>query len=299
MPMAALILQVLIVALMMGALYALMAIGISFIASIMKLINWSMGEFYMIGSYLQYQLIALVFGPSLWYVALPLSMLGVFLIGLVVQRGLLAPMFRYGEARRFEYATIVTIALSVLIQNLAIILAGPYQWSPGDYLPSMILADLGLSVNGSRMAGAIGAALILGSFYLFIKRTMVGLAFLGTAQNRLGAQTAGINLPRVDMVAFGLGVALAGAAGALLAPVFLVYPANGATSTMKGFEVVVIGGLGSLPGAVLAAFGLALVESFGSVFVSPSYQDLYGFLFLIAFLTLRPQGLFGERERRV
>jgi branched-chain amino acid transport system permease protein len=295
----ALVLQVLIVGLMMGALYALMAVGISFIAGILKLINWSMGEFYMVGSYVQYYLLALVLGPGLWYVALPIAIVSVFLLGLLLQRGLLAPMFRHGDAFRFEYATIVTIALSVLLQNVAIIAAGPYQWAPKEYLPSIVLADLGLSINGSRLAGALGAAVILGTFYLFLKRTMLGLSFLGAAQNRLGAQTSGINLQRVDMVGFGLGVALAAAAGALLAPVFLVYPTNGATSTMKGFEIIVIGGLGSLPGAALAAVGLALVESFGAVFISPSYQDLYGFVFLIAFLVWRPQGLFGERERRV
>jgi branched-chain amino acid transport system permease protein len=285
------------VGLMMGALYALMAIGITFIASVMKLINWSMGEFYMIGSYVQYYLIVIVLGPERWYLALPVAMLTVFLLGLVLQRGLLAPMFKYDEARRFEYATIITIALSVLLQNLAIILAGPYQWSPREYLPTAAFA--GLSLNGSRLAGAIGAAVILAAFYGFIKHTMVGLSFLGAAQNRLGAQTAGIRLARVDMIAFGIGVGLAAAAGALLAPVFLVYPTNGVISTVKGFEIIVIGGLGSLPGAVVAAFGLALVESFGSFYISPAYQDLYGFVFLIAFLILRPQGLFGERERRV
>jgi branched-chain amino acid transport system permease protein len=289
--------QLTVVGLMLGALYALLAIGITFIASIMKLINWSMGEFYMIGSYVQYYLIVLLLGPGLWYLALPVSMLTVFAFGLVVQRGLLAPMFKYDEARRFEYATIVTIALSVLLQNAAIILAGPYQWSPQEYLPTRAFA--GLSLNGSRLAGAIGAAVILVLFYVFIRHTMVGLSFLGTAQNRLGAQTAGIRLARIDMVAFGIGAALAAAAGALLAPVFLVYPTNGITSTVKGFEIIIIGGLGSLPGAVVAAFGLALVESFGSFLISPAYQDLYGFVFLIAFLLFRPQGLFGERERRV
>jgi branched-chain amino acid transport system permease protein len=291
--------QTLVIGLMMGALYALMAIGITFIASIMKMINWSMGEFYMIGGYIQFEAIQRFLGQDRWYLAVPLAMVGVFLLGVVLQRLLLAPMFRYGEAARFEYATIITIALAVLLQNVAIVAAGPYQWAPKEYLPPVILKDLLISINGSRLAAAIGAAIILIAFYVFIRHTMVGLSFLGTAQNRLGAQTAGIRLERVDMIGFGIGVALAAAAGALLAPVFLVYPAVGATSTVKGFEIIVIGGLGSLPGAVLAALGLALVESFGSVFVSPSYQDLYGFIFLIAFLLFRPQGIFGERERRV
>ncbi len=291
--------QVLITAIMMGAMYALMALGITFIASIMKMINWSMGEFYMIGSFIQYNVIIHLVGPERWYLAVPISMFGVFLLGLVIQRVLLAPMFNYSDAHRFEYATLITIALSVLFQNLAIIIAGPYQLSPKEYLPTTPLGNLGISLNGSRLAGAIGAAIILVGFWFFVKKTMLGLSFLGTAQNRVGAQTCGIKLQRVDMIGFGTGVALAAAAGALLAPVFLVYPMNGATSTVKGFEIIVIGGLGSLPGAVIAAFGLAMVEGFGSYYIDPKYQDLYGFAFLVAFLILRPQGLFGERERRV
>src|SRR3712207_2707952 len=150
---------------MMGAMYALMAIGITFIAGIMKMINWSMGEFYMIGSYVQYNVITRYVGPDRWWLALPLAMLSVFLLGLLIQRVLLAPMFRYSDAHRFEYATIITIALSVLFQNLAIILAGPYQLSPPSYLPTVMLGGLGISLNGSRLAGAIGAAIILVAFW--------------------------------------------------------------------------------------------------------------------------------------
>src|SRR2546423_6361353 len=132
--MPSLIAQVLIVGLMMGALYALMAIVITFIASVMKMINWSMGEFYMIGAYVQFALITQVFGSlgqaqGPWYVAVPLAMLTVFAIGVVLQRLLLAPMFQHGETHRFEYATIMTIAVSVLFQNVAIIWAWPHQSS--------------------------------------------------------------------------------------------------------------------------------------------------------------------------
>jgi branched-chain amino acid transport system permease protein len=290
--------QVLIVGVMMGAVYALMAVGITFIAGIMKMINWSMGEFYMLGSYVQYVAIIYLFGPQFWYLALLASIAAVFVLGLLIQRTLLAPMYAYGDAHRFEYATIVTIALAILFQNIAVLAAGPFQLSPPQYLPSISVGNLGISLNGSRVAAALGAVVILVIFYLFVKRTMFGLAFMGTAQNRLGAQTAGIRLQYVDMIGFGIGVALAAAAGALLAPVFLVHPLNGAVSTVKGFEIIVIGGLGSLSGAVIAAFGLALVESLCAFYLSPAYQDLYGFIFLIAFLLLRPQGLFGERERR-
>ncbi len=291
--------QALVVGLSMGALYALMATGITFIASILKIINWAMGDFYMIGSFVQYLVITRVLGPELWFIAVPIAMTGALILGVVAQRLLLAPMFSLSEHRRFEYATIMTIALSVLLTNGATILAGPNQVSPPDYLRSIPLPFVDISINGSRLAAAGGAVVILVLFHLFLRRTMLGLSLMAVAQNRLGARTAGIRLGRVDMLGFGLGVALAAAAGALLAPVFLVYPGNGAFSIVKGFEIIVIGGLGSLPGAVIAAFALALVESFGSVFISPLYQDLYGFLFLIAFLIVRPTGLFGERERRV
>jgi branched-chain amino acid transport system permease protein len=110
-------------------------------------------------------------------------------------------------------------------------------------------------------------------------------------------QTAGIDVQRVDRMAFGIGVALAGLAGALLAPVFLVFPTNGLVTTVKGFEIVVIGGLGSIPGALIAGVALGLVESFGAAFVDSAYQNIYGFALVLLILVLRPNGLFGERGR--
>src|SRR5262249_13076989 len=128
------------------------------------------------------------------------------------------------------------------------------------------------------------------------KTTWIGRALRGAAQNRVGIQTAGVDVLRLDMVAFGVGVALAAAAGALLAPDFLVYPENGSISTFKGFEIIVIGGLGSILGRVAGVL-LGVIEALGSVFISAAYKDLYGFLLLIALLVFRPTGLFGERER--
>ena len=117
---------------------------------------------------------------------------------------------------------------------------------------------------------------LLALFAVVIKRTWVG-GPAGSAQNRVGIQTAGIDVLRLDMVAFGVGVALAAAAGALLAPDFLVYPENGAISTFKGFEIIVIGGLGSLLGSIVGGVLLGVIEALGSVFLSAAYKDLYGF----------------------
>ena len=289
--------QYLLSGIVIGVIYSLMALGITFIYSVMKMINWSMGEFYMIGSYVQYALLASLLGWDRWYLALPLAMASVFVLGLIVQRFLLRPMYVGGVERRDEYATVMTIALMVLFRNLAIVLGGPNQYSPRDYAKPTTLLTLPLS--GNRFVALIGAMVLLGLFYLLVTRTWVGRALRGAAQNRVGIQTAGIDVLRLDMLAFGVGVAMAAAAGALLAPDFLVYPENGAISTFKGFEIIVIGGLGSILGSVVGGVLLGVIEALGSVFISPAYKDLYGFLLLIALLVLRPTGLFGERERTV
>jgi branched-chain amino acid transport system permease protein len=103
---------------------------------------------------------------------------------------------------------------------------------------------------------------------------------------------------RLDQIAFGIGVGLAGLAGAILAPVFMVFPTSGVVTTVKGFEIIVIGGLGSIPGALVAGVLLGVVESLGAAFVAAPYQNAYGFLLVILVLLVRPTGLFGERTRQ-
>ena len=287
--------QYVLAGLVIGVIYSLMALGITFIYSVMKMINWAMGEFFMIGSYVQYVLIVSVVGPERWWLALPVAMGTVFLLGLAVQRVLLRPMYVGAIERRDEYATVVTIALMIFFRNLAIVLGGPNQYAPPDYARPVTLGTL--PISGNRFVALVGTTVLLGLFLLVIKKTWIGRALRGAAQNRVGIQTAGVDVLRLDMLAFGVGVALAAGAGALLAPDFLVYPENGAISTFKGFEIIVIGGLGSIVGSVVGAVLLGVIEALGSVFISAAYKDLYGFLLLIALLVFRPTGLFGERER--
>src|SRR5690242_14241475 len=274
-----------------------MALGITFIYSIVKMINWAMGEFYMIGSYLQYMLVVSLLGADLWYLAIPIAGLGVFLLGAIVEPILIKPMFTRGIERKDDYATVVTIALLLLLRNLATGLGGPYQRSPGSNLPTIMLGPL--PQQGARVAAFVFALVAIALFYLLLRKTWFGLALRATAQSRIGVETAGVDILRVDQMAFGIGVALAGIAGALLAPVFLVFPTNGVVTTVKGFEIIVIGGLGSIPGALIAGVALGVVESLGAAFISSPYQNVYGFLLVIAVLMVRPTGLFGERGRLV
>ncbi len=287
--------QILLSGLVLGLLYALMAVGITFIYSIMKMINWSMGEYYMIGSYLQYLLLVHVLGFQYWYVGVPVAAFLTFLLGMLIQRLLLKPMYVGEAGRRDEYAAIITVTMMLLFRNLAIVVAGPNIYSTKDYAGPVMLGILPMS--GNRLVAMLGTVVILVVFYLVIKKSWIGLAFRGAAQNRVGIQTAGLNVRRIDELAFGIGVAMAAAAGALLAPVFLIYPENGVITTLKGFEIIVIGGLGSIPGCLVAALLLGVVEKLGAVYISSSYEHLYGFLLLMLLLAVRPTGLFGERER--
>jgi branched-chain amino acid transport system permease protein len=290
-----LLLNFLIAGVMMGTLYALMAMGITFIYSIMKMINWSMGEFYMLGSYAQWALVSFLLGTRFWHVGIVGSMVLLFIIGLVVHRILIQPMFSTGMERKDEYGTVVTIALALFLRNLMTYLSGPDTRTPGKYLHRVNLA--GLPISGDRLAAFVGAIIIIALFYVLLRYTWIGLAFRASAQNRIGVQTAGLGILQIDQMAFALGIMLAAVAGALLAPVFLVYPGNGAITTMKGFEIIIIGGMGSLPGAALGGLLLGLTESLGSVFITSSLRNVYGFVLLLIILLIKPTGLFGERER--
>ncbi len=290
-----LFLNFLIAGIMIGTLYALMAMGITFIYSIMKMINWSMGEFYMIGSYAQWFLISFFFGGKLWFLGVIVSAVLLFLIGLVVQWLLIRPMFSTGMERKDEYGTVVTIALALFLRNLATVLSGPNTRTPDIDLGRIMIG--GLPISGNRFAAFLGALIIIGLFYYALNYTWMGRAFRASSQNRVGIQTVGINVLRIDQLAFAIGVTLAGLAGALLAPVFNVFPENGAVTTMKGFEIIIIGGMGSLPGAAIGGLLLGIIESLGSVFIDTGLRNVYGFVFLILVLLIKPNGLFGEKER--
>jgi branched-chain amino acid transport system permease protein len=260
-----------------------------------KTINWAMGEFYMIGSYIQFVAVHFLLGPNWWWLAAILAAAGTFLLGLILEPILIKPMYARPLQRRDDYATVVTIALLLLLRNLAVALGGPNQYRPESNLPVVWIGPL--PQEGARVAACLFAVLALAVFWLVIKKTWVGLALRAAAQNRVAVQTAGVDVYRLDAVAFAIGVALAGFAGALLAPLFMVFPTNGAVTTVKGFEIIVIGGLGSIPGALVGGVLLGLIESLGAAFISSPYQNVYGFLLVILILIIKPNGLFGERGR--
>src|SRR5262249_7465691 len=222
---------------------------------------------------------------------------GVFVLGLGLGAVLIKPVFRQALERQDEYATVVTISLLLLLRTLAAALAGPNQYKPETNLPLMVMVGP-LPVAGPRLAACLCALAALAIFYVVLRKTWYGLALRAAAQSRIGVQTAGVDILRLDQVAFAIGVALAGIAGALLAPGFNVFPTDGAVTTVKGFEIIVIGGLGSIPCALIAGLLLGGVEALGPTFISSPCQNVYGFLLVLLVLLVRPTGLFGEKARQ-
>ncbi len=286
--------------LIIGVLYALMAVGLTLIFGILRVVNFAHGEFYMLGAY-AYTLAVLRLGISPW-LALPVAVAVGAAIGWFTERTLMRPLYAgYGTwgFLRDEYAVVVTFAFSLLLVNLVDKVVGPYP-ARGEPLVAATRIALGpILVTGQKLvATGVGAAL-LAATTLALRFSTWGREIRAVAQNRLGASLAGIDTARASSVVFTLSGALAAVAGALLAPVINASPDVGAFPAVKSYVIVVLGGMGSMPGSIVASLALGVLESFGAVYVSYDYRDTFGLVILILVLLFRPQGLFGEKGRLV
>ena len=292
-------------ALVIGTLYALMALGLSLIFGVLKLVNFAHGESMMVGGYLYYFLatsfIVHLLGLPL-IVALAATVPVLFFFGFILEKTFLRPAYNRRTARYDEYVILVTFTLGIFLQNLALPLFGPYnRQAPAIFKGRIRIGDL--IIAGDRLTGAVIALAVIGVLFIFLYRTYWGKGLRAVSQNPEAAASLGINVPRMRSMAFGIGISLTGIAGALLGPIFLVNPVMGVPFAVKAFVIVVLGGMGSIKGTILGAFILAFVESFGSILLPDptralAYKDAYGLLLLIVTLMFRPQGLFGEKVRR-
>jgi branched-chain amino acid transport system permease protein len=286
--------------LIIGVFYALMAIGLSLIFGILKVVNFAHGEFYMVGAYV-YTLGALMLGIPPW-IALPLAFLGGGLLGLVVERALMRPLYAgYASwsVMRDEYAVIVTFGLSLLLINLVDKVIGPFAYK-GPALTGVSRFTIGpLIISGHRLVAAIIAIAVIIAVSLLVRYSYWGRQIQAVSQNRLGASLAGIDTAKASAIVFALAGGLAGLSGALLANIFNPTPDVGIFPAIKSYVIVVLGGMGSVPGSILASLLLGVLESFGGVYISYQYRDTFGLIILILVLLFRPQGLFGERRREV
>ncbi len=293
-------LDLLINGLITGVFYALMAIGLSLIFGILKIVNFAHGEFYMLGAY-AYTLTALKLDISPW-LALPVAFVAGALVGLAVERFLMRPLYA-GYASwglmRDEYALIVTFGLSLLLINLVDKVIGPYGFR-GPALVAISRIYVGpVVISGHRLFAVLAAAAVIVLTLFVMRYSYLGRQIQAVSQNRLGASLAGIDPGEISAIVFALSGGLAAISGALLANIFNPTPDVGAFPAVKSYVIVVLGGMGSVPGAIVASLLLGVLENFGGVYISYQYRDTYGLIILILVLLFRPQGLFGQRSREV
>lgn len=274
--------------LVIGAMYMLMAVGFTLTFGIMRVVNFAHGEFYMLGAFTAF--FTYVYWEMPFVVCLVIAAVTVGILGMLIERTLIQP-FRSDEMS----GMIATLAISVIIQNGAVLLWGP---SPRA-MPDIVTGTLAVgpfSFPWSRLVVIVAAALIFAAFWLFMQRTRLGRAMRAVAQDTETALLQGIRVNYIYPLAFGLSVALAALAGALMGPVFSVSPFVGLTPMLKAFVVVILGGLGSVPGAVVGGLLLGMIESFTATIFGSLVSDILQLLLVILILLVRPAGLLGQRE---
>ncbi|MEA3431919.1 MAG: branched-chain amino acid ABC transporter permease [candidate division WOR-3 bacterium] len=274
--------------LIIGFTYALMAVGLTMIFGIMRIVNFAHGEFYMLGAFAVYTFVALL--KVNYFISLFLSVSVVVLVALACERFLLRRVRLESEAA----SLLVTIALSVLFQNIVLLGYGAVPRSVPSPFSPIPLAIGCVSLNSIRLFSVITTAIIILVIHLLIQKTRLGMAVRATFQDREAASLVGVSIDRIYFFIFGLGCGLAAVGGALLGSVFLVYPSMGELVIAKSFVVVIMAGMGNFPGAVFSGLILGVAESLGAGFVSSGYKDAIGFVIVIFVLLLRPSGLFGK-----
>jgi branched-chain amino acid transport system permease protein len=275
-----------------GLVYSLMGVGLSLLQGVMKIINFAHGEFYMIGGYVAYFAIT-TFGLP-FYLAVPASMVIVFFLGALVEITLLSPIHSQKLEKPMDYTLIMTFGLLLAMRQIATKLFGPFYRKPPDYFNAEVYI-LGVKFPADMILAGVVSAVLVCLLSAYVHRTWRGRGWRALTQSGPGARINGVDIAKESWIACGTACALAAAAGAIVAPMFTVSPHCGGPPLAKSYEVLAIGGLGSLGGSVAAGVILGLAETLGSFYISSAYRDAIGFVLMAFFLIFRPQGLFGQK----
>ncbi len=283
--------QLLLNGIVIGVIYALIAMGLSLIFGVLEIVNFAHGEFYMLGAMLAYFLTVNA-GLGYWPTVLIVVAVAVC-VGYVLYEALLASM----RGANFERSILLTLGLSMVLQNGAVFqfTTTPRMMAGGLGYGNIVLGELRLST--ARLYALLLGLAAFAALYLILHRTRVGKAMRGVAQNREAALMVGIDPRAVSRLAVAIGIGLSGLAGAALAPVYAVHPLMGFSFVFKAFAIIIIGGLGNVSGAAIAAVVLGILESLIGGFLPLVMVDALVFVSMIAVLLLRPQGLFGRGVR--
>ena len=284
-----LVLQGLLSGLLFGGVYSLMAVGLTLIFGVMRVVNFAHGDMMVWGMYLSY-LLATRAGIDP-YLSFVVSAAALFALGLLVQRGLVD---RVIDAPH-EMQILLMLGVALVLENLALVAFGPEPTRVRSPLGAATLWLGPVFVDIARLVTFVVAVLLTAALSLFLYRTDLGRTIRAAADNTYGALVIGADVRRVYAVAFGVGAACVGAAGALVSSILPFQPPTGLSLSVTSFNIVIIGGMGSLLGAFIGGLLVSVAESLGAVFLKPSLKELVSFSLLIVILLFRPAGLFGKR----
>ncbi|MBW2016255.1 MAG: branched-chain amino acid ABC transporter permease [Deltaproteobacteria bacterium] len=283
-------LQLLVQGVLLGGIYGLIAMGLSLIFGVMGVINFAHGQMMVMGMYVSYWIFVLLgIDP---YVSLVVVAAGTFLLGYAIQSSVVNRILDYPEAMQ----VLPLVAMGLILENTALLLWGPDHRSPQTALGLEALWIGPVMVDVSRLIAFALAILITSLIFFFLKKTDIGKSIRAAADNRTGAILVGIDVNRIFNIAFGIGAASTGAAGALLLPLMPVSPHMGHDFTLTAFIVVILGGLGNLMGALIGGLILGVTESLSTLLLPATLKQVVSFSILVLIMIFRPRGLFGGKK---
>ena len=284
------VLQLLISGILLGGVYALVSIGLTLIFGVLDVVNFAHGEFLMIGMYAVFWLCTLLhMDPylSILLVAPLLFFIGLFVGRTVIQQTIGAPS---------SVQIFATVGVSLILMNGALVLWKADFRSVATTYGSGALAIGPIFIGYPQLISFIGAIFFSAMLFPFLRYTYIGKAIRATAQNRRAAMLMGIDIQRIYVFTFGIGISLVGIASALLAPIYSIHPAIGSQFVLVAYVAVVLGGLGNIPGAILGSIIIGITETFSGFFISPGWRQGIYYAVFIMVLIFRPQGLFGQKQ---
>ncbi len=279
----------------MGGVYGFIAFGLSLIFGIMRIVNFAHGEFLMIGMYMAV-LAWSVFHLDPFISAFVIGLV-LFCCGYVVQHALITPILKREQQREPISILLFTAGLMLFLQNVALMVMGGEAMSISNGYTSAVINVMHLIISVPRLIGFLLSLIFSALLYAFISRTDAGRAMRAVSQDRQAAKLMGVNEYKMFTLAMSIGLAIVGIAGAMLSTFYYVFPTVGSVFTLRSFVIVVLGGIGSIPGALLGGVILGLVESVSAQFMPAAYAEVMIFVIFIVVLLVKPAGLFGlERE---
>jgi branched-chain amino acid transport system permease protein len=279
-----------------GGLYALMAVGLALVFGVQNICQFAHGEFYMIGAYMAFFAVTTFgFNPIL---AILFAALATFVVGVLIERSAFLPLRRRSEGWVMN-AFLLTVGLSFVLQNAVLAIWGPTYRGVTEYWKGYVRLTAGLNISYDRVASFLIAIAAIGALWLFLQRTRTGRAIRAVSQDERGAMLIGINLGRIHALSFGLSTALAGLAGASLLSLTQAYPSVGFRPLVESWFVVMLVGLGNIPGAIVGGFIVGMLESASYYFLGAGWQDVITLFVLILILLFKPSGLFGTEVKGV